>query len=372
MAEGDVLAKQQDDVQQIALQQAQLALQAAQLQKDKLLAGPDEAQIAVAQANIDSAMGAARSIQNAVSPDDLRAAQLAYDQAQQALADAQHNRAFGNGSPSQVALLDAKVGEASFNSEVARLNLQSLQTGNSAQLGAAYARVTQAQRELDRLKAGATQAQIDQADAAIARAQIGVDRAQTALNQTRLTAPFAGVITDVSGEVGALVAPGLTVVKIADVDPLRLTVQVDEIDVRQIAVGMPARVHLDALPNVELKATVEDIALVPTNDNGVVSYDATVRLDDSDPRVRVGMTAEALAVVQSRQNVITVPNQYIRLDRQKNQAYVNLVQADNQLREVPVTLGLQGQDNSEIIAGLTVGDVIGIDLSADRINLFGG
>ena len=49
---------------------------------------------------------------------------------------------------------------------------------------------------------------------------------------------------------------------------------------------------------------------------------------------------------------LIVPNQYIRLDRQRNQAFVNLVQPDGKLREIPVTLGLQGQDRSEVTTGL--------------------
>jgi hypothetical protein len=70
--------------------------------------------------------------------------------------------------------------------------------------------------------------------------------------------------------------------------------------------------------------------------------------------------------------VLVVPNQYIRLDRQENQAYINRVTADGTLQEIPVTLGLQGQDQSEITAGLDEGDVIGIDLSADQLLVFGG
>ncbi len=368
---GDVLARQVDDLQQIAHEQADLALQLALLQKDRLLAGPAEAQIAVAEANVASAQGAASSVQNAVSADDLRAAQLAYDQAQQALTDAQHARAFGSGTQEQIDLLDAKVGEANFNAEIARLNLQALQNGSPAQVNAAYARVAQAQSELDRLRAGASDADIERADAAVAQAQIKLDRAQAALDRTVLTAPFDGIVTNVNVETGSLVAPGLAVVEIADVTPLHLVVQADEIDVRQIAVGMPVRVRLDALPDTELAATTASIALVPNNDNGIVSYDVTITLDDTDPRVRVGMTADAAIIVDAKAGALVVPNQYIRLDRQSGQAYVNLVSADESLREVPVTLGLQGQDRSEIVSGLHEGDTIGIDLSADSIGLFG-
>ena len=369
---GDVLAWQIDDAQKIALQQAQLSLQLAQLQKDKLLAGADESQLAVAQANVDSAMGAVRSVQNAVSPDTLHAAELSAQQAQAALEAAQHDRAFGNGTQEQIDLLDAKVGQAAFNAEIARLNVESLRNGSTGQLNAAYARVAQAQAVLDQLKAGPTDAEISRADAAIAQAQVALERAQAAEQRTQLLAPFDGVITGVNIEVGALVAPGLSAITIADVSPLHLTVQVDEVDVRQISVGLPATVKLDALPDVQIPATIEDVALVSNNDGGIVSYDASVRLDSDNPQVRIGMTADASVVVESHSDVLIVPNQYIRLDRQRNQAFVNLVLAEGKLQEVPVILGLQGQDRSEVTAGLKSGDVIGVDLAADRLSLFGG
>lgn len=371
VAEGDVLAYLASDAQQLALQQAQLALDLSQIQKDKLLEGPSEAELAVAQANVDSAQGAVLSIQNSVSPNDLRAAELAYEQAQQALASAQHDRAFGNGTEQQVQLLDARVGEATFNAEIARLNLETLQSGTSAQLNAAYARVVQAQAELARLEAGASQADLDRADVAIAQAQIAVDRAQMALDRTRLIAPFDSVVASIDSEVGALVAPGLAVISLVDVAPLRLKVRVDELDVHQIAVGLPATVRLDALPDAQLAASLESIALVPDNEGGIVSYETTILLDEADPRVLVGMTAEASVVVESRQNVLTIPNSYIRLDRQRGGAFVNRIQPDGTLVEVPVTLGLQGQDSSEITSGLREGDVIGVDLSADSIGLLG-
>ena len=60
----------------------------------------------------------------------------------------------------------------------------------------------------------------------------------------------------------ALVAPGLPVVEVTDISPLHLTVQVDEIDVRQIREGMPAQIKLDALPGVLLLATLEHIGVI--------------------------------------------------------------------------------------------------------------
>jgi HlyD family secretion protein/macrolide-specific efflux system membrane fusion protein len=84
------------------------------------------------------------------------------------------------------------------------------------------------------------------------------------------------------------------------------------------------------------------------------------------------MTAEAAVIVDERQSVVMVPNQFIRLDRETGRAYVNLMGEDSSLEEIAIELGLQGQDSSEVVAGLNSGDVIALDLSADRISFFGG
>ncbi|MDZ4766032.1 MAG: efflux RND transporter periplasmic adaptor subunit [Chloroflexota bacterium] len=373
--EGDVLAEVENEPQQIAYTQAELAVELAEMQKAQLLEGADEGQIRIAQANIDAARAAAASVAGFVSADEIRALELQVAQSQSALESAQRARTTAPGDQPQAAydLLEARIGQANFNAEIARLQLEQARTGASGgQRSAANARVAQAQAEFDRLLAGTTPAEIDRADALIAQQRIGLEQAQTALDRTRLTAPFDGVIAAVNIAVDGLALPGVPAVELLDLDPLRLTVQVDEIDIRQIQAGMAARVRVDALPGVELPATLERISLIGTNDAGIVSYDVSVRLDGGDARVRVGMTAEASVVVEARQSVLVAPNAYIRLDRATERAYVNLVRADATLEEVEVTLGLQGQDRSEIVSGVQDGDTIAVDLSGDNIPLFGG
>ncbi|MBK8032565.1 MAG: efflux RND transporter periplasmic adaptor subunit [Chloroflexi bacterium] len=371
---GDVLLVQADEPLRIAYQQAELALMSAQLQLDDVLDGPDEGEITIARANVTAAQSAVGAVQGAVSSADLQTAQLSYQQAQAAVAAAQEARATAPGGQDQAAydLLDARIGQASFNAEIARLQVERLQSGNPAAVGAAAARVAQAQAELDRLLAGPTQAEIDRAAAGVDRAQLALDQAQAAWDRARLVAPFAGIISALNTEIGALVAPGFAVVELTDATPLHLTVQVDEIDVRQIVTGMPARITLDALPEVELPGVVDEIALVATNESGIVSFDVRLHVDATDPRLRVGMTAEANIIIEAEADALIVPNQYIRLDRAQGDAYVNLLQPDGTLLEIPVTLGLQGQDVSQVIAGLTEGAVIGVDLAGDSLSIFGG
>lgn len=374
VATGDILARLVSDNEQAALDQAQLRLQLAELQKEDLLQPPDAGDLAIAQASVDSAWGSFIGIQNSVSDEDIQTAQLKYQQALDQVETARQARldALG-GQPDQVyRILESQIDQAAFDAEVARLQLEALQTSNQGQLNAAYARAVQAQRELEQAQAGATQADIDQADVAIQQAQADVDQAQQMLDQMTIIAPFDGIVSGVSAEVGGVAAPGVPAIQLTNITPLHVTVQVDEIDIRRIREGMQAVLKLDALPGVEIPATLERIALVGTDDDGIISYDVQVQLDATDPRVRVGMTADASVVVDQQADVLVVPNEYIRLDRDTNTAYVNIIGTDGRLQEVEVTLGLQGQDSSEITAGLQVGDVLAVDLGGDRLSFLGG
>jgi HlyD family secretion protein len=369
---GDLLARQVSDTEKIAVQQAQLSVQLAALQKQNLVKPPDDSSIKIAEANLNSAWGAYTSLQKAVTPEDITAAEVKLEQAEKNIQYAEDERRKYPWGTTDYQLTDAKVGAATFNKEIVRLQLDSLRNGNKAQLNTAYARVVQAKRELDRVKAGPTQAEIDRADIAIRQAQAQLDQAQMNLNKMTLIAPFEGVVSAVNLEEGALALPGMAVIQLTNVSPLHVTVQVDEVDIRQIREGMAGRVRLDALPGVELGSTLDQIALVGQNDNGIISYDVRVTLKENDPRVRVGMTADTSVIVDERKDVLVVPNLYIRLDRQKDKAFVNVMGADGKLKEVEIRLGLRGQDNSEVLAGLQPDDQVAVNLSGDRFSILGG
>jgi HlyD family secretion protein len=181
------------------------------------------------------------------------------------------------------------------------------------------------------------------------------------------------VISALTIEVGSVVSQALPVGDILDVSPLRIKANVDEIDVRQIVEQMPARVALDALDDVVFTATLEQIAVLGENNAGIINYPVMIRLEETpDTRVRAGMTAEASMVVESVRGVLVVPNEYVRLDRQDDRAFVNIVTPEGTLAEIEIALGLQGDDFSEVVAGLRAGDVIAVDLGGDLIPAFGG
>ncbi|MBC8100692.1 MAG: efflux RND transporter periplasmic adaptor subunit [Armatimonadetes bacterium] len=370
---GESLVRLDNATQVIARDQALLALDKAQVQYDAAIAPVSPEDTAIAQSNVDAAWGTYLSATNAVTDDDIRAAELAYEQALNNYNDlkAARDQAIGGYGSANYNNLDAQTGAASFNAEIARLQLETLRTGTAPSANAAYARVILAQKQYDQTLAGPTSFQIDSAALSLRASESQLRRSETTLNRTTLLAPFDGVVTAITTEVGGFAAPGVQVIEMTDLSPLRLTVQVDEIDIRLVQPGMTARVELDALQGVSIPALVERVGLLGINQNGIVNYDVALTLDATDARVRVGMTAEANMIVAQRTDTLVIPNIYIRLDRRVDQAFVNLLQADGSITEVEIMLGLQGLETSEVISGLRAGDVIAIDPNGAGFSLFG-
>jgi HlyD family secretion protein len=371
---GDELVRLENESQRIAYDQALLALTDAQLAYTDLET-VDEDEILLAQAAVDSAEGQYYSAVTAVSPADIEAADLRYQQALANVEDVRIQRdniggQYG-GDSVEWQIANAQYGEATFNAEVARLQAENLRNGNGPAIRAAAAAIDEAEAQLAQVLAGPSPTELEAAALVIEQAQNQLDSAETAYNRTILTAPITGVVTSLNIEVGGLVAPNVAVLEIMDLDPLGLTVQVDEIDIGLVQPGQTVRVSLDALPDTTFDATVTSIAPLGTPSGGIVSYDVVIGLNSQDPRVRVGMTAEATIIIQETTDVLLVPNLYIRRDLTTNQTYVLVLRPDNTVEELEVSIGIQGRDSSEILSGLAEGDLVAIELGGgDR--LFGG
>jgi multidrug efflux pump subunit AcrA (membrane-fusion protein) len=142
--------------------------------------------------------------------------------------------------------------------------------------------------------------------------------------------------------------------EIVNTHKLTMTVAFSESDVSKLKVGQAATVTLDALSGVELGARVTAISTVGTTSSSVVSYDATLTLDQRDSRVKPGMSASASVIVQQAQGV-TVPNAAIT--GSGSLATLN-VEKDGKKVSQQVVVGLKGDSRTVIISGLKAGDQV--------------
>ncbi|WHY20908.1 efflux RND transporter periplasmic adaptor subunit [Paenibacillus sp. G2S3] len=121
-----------------------------------------------------------------------------------------------------------------------------------------------------------------------------------------LTAPIDGTVTTVNISSGEKAMDGSELIDITDYANLSVIVQVDELDIPTVKIGMPATISLDALPDTEFKGSVTKIAKEGTVSNGVSLFDVTVGLATSEGAL-VGMSAEVSVTTAEKKDVLTVP-----------------------------------------------------------------
>ncbi len=140
---------------------------------------------------------------------------------------------------------------------------------------------------------------------------------------------------------------------------MTMTVALSESSISQVHVGQPATITMDALTGVELASHVTAISTVGTTSSGVVSYNATLTPDQSDPRIKPGMSASASVVVGQAQGV-TVPNQAIT-----GTSSLGTVQVlkNGKTTAQQVIVGLRGDSRTQIISGLSAGQQVVITIA---------
>jgi len=377
---GQVLVRLDTADLQLALVQAESALEIAKLQRQQLLDGPSEDDINIAKANLRAANAAAYDLQKGAGEEEVKIAQLQYDQAQSDYQKQLEQWAnlveFGKANPQfappQETLdrLKDSADNLYYQAEIARLQLEQAQNpGDPGSLSVAYARIKQAQAQLDQLLAKPTQVQLDQADLSVAQAELAVEQAKERLARAELRAPFDGLVAVVNAKVGEPSGTGGAPVSLIDISRFLLDVNVNEVDVAQLAVGQTVNVVVDALPSAALTGRVQSIAPTSIVIGGAVNYTVRVALEPTEAPLRTGMSATVEVTVAEATDVVLAPNWAIRRDRQTGQAFLS-VRRNGEISEVPIETGLRGAEYTEVVSGAQAGDEAAINSSAAQP--FGG
>jgi HlyD family secretion protein len=190
-----------------------------------------------------------------------------------------------------------------------------------------------------------------------ARAQIEVT--QAGLERTVLSAPFAGVVALITGELGEYATPspqGIPTppaVDLIDDTCLYVTAPMDEVDAPKLRIGQLARITLDALPGKVFAGKVRRIAPYVTEvEKQARTVDVEVNFEEIPKHaLLVGYSADVEAVIERRDDVLRVPTQAIRQNSK-----VLVASGDNRLVERNVETGLANWAFTEVTGGLKEGD----------------
>jgi HlyD family secretion protein len=387
-------------------------LEAATAGLNQVRAGGRAEDIAAAQAKLNQSQAALDALKKGASTQDVAAAQARVDQAKA-------NRdlvAISSANATEQARIAMNLAAAGVENwldpggqyEQARLNYEAAKQSEKVQLEAADAKIKEAQEALDKLKAGPTAEELRQAEEAVAQARAGLDKvkkgatpeeitqaeakvaaAQAALDKVKagpteanlaildkqialaqlsvdgataqvadaqLTSPIDGTLLSIDLDVGEIVGGLQPVATVADVTSLRVKADIDEIDVGRVQAGQPVTVTLDSYPGVKMPGRIEDLAPGATLKQGSTVYQATISftpLEGVTPRE--GMAANVDVTARRKDNVLLLPNR--AFETVGTRQYVTISE-NGATRKVEVETGLTNATDTEVLSGVTEGQVV--------------
>jgi HlyD family secretion protein len=340
---GDLLVRFDPDKYQAAYDQSLAAFQVAQAdqqkaakdleaQRQKLLAelARFEAEVRLAQLDLEA-------LKRKPLPDELERARLELMKAETIFNYAEKKRSVlpglvAKGYINQSALEEAQLNflQARTILQSARFNFDKVAAGATAdELERAQIRLEQAHIALDRAQRG-MQAQLQSFEATIEREKANVesakrmiDTAQVKLNRTDLHAPKEGlaVYATVGGErsaekvqLGMIPFEGQPILYLPDLSTMVVDIEVNEIDIGKIRIGGPVEVKLETYSDVTFRGQILQIgslARLKQMQNGTASsikvFDVTVKIEDTDPRLKPGLTATLDIIIDRQKDALPVP-----------------------------------------------------------------
>ena len=224
----------------------------------------------------------------------------------------------------------------------------------------AQAQYDDAVREWERLKDGPDPDDVKAAEARIAAIEATID-------SSSIRSPIAGTITEMRSKEGDQVTPGSVSFRVDDLSRLLVDVQIPEVDINVIEIGMAARLTFDGISDKDYSGIVTEVASVGNSVAGVVSFNVSIELSNSDQDVRPGMTAAVNLIISEIENVLIVPNRAVRLKDGERVVYI-LPSGQLVPTAVNVTIGAISDLQSEVVDGLKVGDVIVLNPPSDLLS----
>lgn len=254
---------------QANLKKAEIAVQAAQREYDKIAWLPEAA-----------ATSAADTLQQATI--DLEAARAAFDEVNQPATESEVQSAVAAAQSAQAALNELR------------------KQPTPAALADAQAQVAAAQAALEEAQQGAKQSELRKGELAVRQAMIALEQARLTQQNAQVLAPIDGTILTLDVDLGENVSTGSVVATMADTRDVKLVVNVEQKDISRVQVDQPVVISIYALPNDTFFGVVERIAPMADAGTGFVTFPVIIRMTEGPlEQILPGMTASAAFGVEA-------------------------------------------------------------------------
>jgi HlyD family secretion protein len=166
----------------------------------------------------------------------------------------------------------------------------------------AEAQYAAAEQALRKVKEITRPEEVQAARARLAQAEAGRDLLQKTIADATILSPASGIVTHKAREPGEFVAPGTTLLTLADLDHVHLNIYITEVDLGRIRLGQKAEVRIDSHPGRVFNGTVIFISPeaeftpknVQTKEERVkLVYRVKVEIPNPEGILKPGMPADA-------------------------------------------------------------------------------
>ncbi len=213
---------------------------------------------------------------------------------------------------------------------------------------------------------GVDNAKLKQARAQVLQSQASLKQLEEQLSYTTIVAPMDGVILSRDVEIGDAVSSILVLGSTAtlvmtegDINQVYVQGKVDEADIAHVYMNQPARIKVESFRDRVFNGKVTKIAPLGVEKDNVTTFEVRVSIDNPGGELKANMTANAEILLDEHKKVLTVPENAVTYDNQKN-AFVQIPDKSQKegFRKIPVKVGLSNGSVTEIASGLKEGDQV--------------
>jgi HlyD family secretion protein len=221
-------------------------------------------------------------------------------------------------------------------------------------------------RDSSKAQIGVDTAKLKQARAQVQQSQASLKQLEEQLSYTTIVAPMDGVILSRDVEIGDAVSSILVLGSTAtlvmtegDINEVYVQGKVDEADIAHVYMGQPARIKVESFRDRTFNGKVTKIAPMGVEKDNVTTFEVRVSINNPGGELKANMTANAEILLDEHKGVLTVPENAVMYDNQKN-ASVEIPDKKQKegKRKIPVKVGLSNGSVTEVLSGLKEGDQV--------------
>jgi HlyD family secretion protein len=221
-------------------------------------------------------------------------------------------------------------------------------------------------RDAARAQIGVDNAKLKQARAQVGQSEASLKQLEEQLGYTTIEAPMDGVVLSRDVEIGDAVSSILVlgstatlVMTVGDTTEVYVKGKVDEADIAHVYMGQPARIKVESFRDRYFQGKVTKISPMGVEKDNVTTFEVRVSINNPNGELKAQMTANAEILLDEHKGVLTVPENAVIYDSQKN-TMVEIPDKSQKdgVRKIPVTVGLSNGSVTEVIRGLQEGEQV--------------